>query len=505
MIDMATSRKWCLNAWTSAWRWARAVRWSIGGTLVVLMATAGCTTNVGGKERPLIKAGRLQGEVELVAENRRDEDGTAGVENDYSARVFKEILCIRTDGDAYHPDFLSYRAMIGGGLTQFVFEQNDQKERRSGTLTEYDIGGEVLRKKRYPVTFHLDKSDNLIPRQFASSLRSKRRGAATSVAWRDPNWPMLLRYSESNTRQFDQSLADQDLFVIDDQRLTYALDHDFSDQSQASFDFQSNTVTQARGGIPLKRKEDIYTLNHGLTFGEQAVHRVDSFVDYLDQDGDAELQRLLWQERLRWHHSATLQSHYGLAYHQSRRPANDNRETRGEARLQHKLYQSLVTTGKAYFSTASFSQNADLKRGGGGVNLDYTKKNRWGVFVGRYGLDVQTLDQTGSQATVSVVDERHLFEVTGSLRIQLDRTNIDADSIVVLSSDRIRVYSDYTISQTNGITEILVTPGGDIVGDGDQTLSFDYDFLTEPQQKERAILHHVRIRERFRIDPAVDT
>jgi hypothetical protein len=39
--------------------------------------------------------------------------------------------------------------------------------------------------------------------------------------------------------------------------------------------------------------------------------------------------------------------------------------------------------------------------------------------------------------------------------------------------------------------------GGDITTDGDQTLSFDYDAVTEPQREEQSYVHSVRLRERF--------
>ncbi len=464
---------------------------------IALLGLVGCKTSVQGKERPLVTAERLHGEVEFVAENQQNQDGTAGARNEYKSQVFKEILRVRTAGDAYDPDFLSYRAMVGGGLTQYFFENDNNKDQGRGTLTEYDITGEALREKRYPLTLHFDKSDDLIPRQFASSLRSKRQGAAASVAWRDPNWPMFLRYSESETMQQGQSLADRDLFTIDDQRLSYTLDHNLGERSQLGLDLQSNDVAQSRGGILTHRQEDIYTLDHGLGFGEEFKNRLDSFLDYLDQGGDSELQRLLWQEQLRLRHSPTLLSNYRLIHSESQRPTIDNRETRGEALVQHRLYDSLVSTGKAYLSKTTFSEGSDMRRVGGGGDLDYTKKNRWGTLMARYGVDVQNLDQTGGSATVSVVDERHPFTVSGSLRIRLNRTNIEPSSIVVLSQDRIRVYSDYTVSQTSGMTEVLITPAGDIVTDGDQILSFDYDFITEPEREEQAWLNNFQVRERL--------
>ena len=98
---------------------------------------------------------------------------------------------------------------------------------------------------------------------------------------------------------------------------------------------------------------------------------------------------------------------------------------------------------------------------------------------------------------IQVMDERHSFVLTGSMRIQLDRANIDATTLVVYNNTRSRVYFDYTVYQIGGMTEINVILGGDIANDGDQTLSFDYNSITEPQREEASMVHSFRVRERF--------
>ena len=42
-------------------------------TSVVVLA--GCSVNVGGRQRPLVRHDRIQGELEFVAEDRTDEQG----------------------------------------------------------------------------------------------------------------------------------------------------------------------------------------------------------------------------------------------------------------------------------------------------------------------------------------------------------------------------------------------------------------------------------------------
>jgi len=156
-----------------------------------------------------------------------------------------------------------------------------------------------------------------------------------------------------------------------------------------------------------------------------------------------------------------------------------------------------VTRGDLYSSKASLDEDVDVYENGGRLSFDYRKKNPWGIFYGNYTAGVLDLEQTGGSAIVNKIDERHPFDITGSLRIQLDGTNIDVSSIVVMDSIRSKIYTDYTVSQTNGITELIITPGGDITTDGNQTLSIDYDFFSDPQRNEKAITENVTARQRF--------
>jgi len=467
--------------------------------MVTVLWLSGCQTQAGGQARSIIRSEPVTGELELGVEKRVDEQGTAGVTRKYESLEFEEIVRLKTQGDVYHPDFFSYLAGVGMGLTQHQFDFDGQTESESGTLEEYNASGDLLSKKPYPLTFNLDKSEETIPRQFASSLLSEREGSNVSLALRS-DWPMRFQYGQSDTRQQGLSAVDQDLFLREDQQFSYALDHSFSEQSDMSFDFQRTDTDQWQGASRIERQEDTYGFSHQGSMGPDGKTRVDSFVNYLDQTGDFELQRLLWQERVTVKHTDKFQTHYNASFHDSQRPTSKNNEVRGETGFTHRLYESLVSTGAVYATDEDLGNDVDMTRVGGNVGLDYNKKNPFGTLLGYYGYSRLSLDQAGGSTVVSVVDERHAFTVAGSMLIRLDRANINTASIVVRNSSRGTTYnSGYTVTQTNGITEVRVILGGIISGDGDQTLSFDYDSVTEPQRKETSDVHSVRLRQRFPI------
>lgn len=470
--------------------------WRGLGLCLLALCLAGCRTQVGGTTRPLMRTGPIRGEVELRAQQHTDEEGTAGDKREYEAREFEEILRLRTTGDIYHPDFFSYSGSVGIGARQHDYDFDGETDDGSGTLDEYALSGELLPKKPYPVTFNLDKSEELIPRHFASSLVSEREGANVTLALRS-DWPMRFQYGQSETEQAGQSARDRDLFLRDDERFGFSLDHQFSDRSGLSFNLQQNDTSQTQGGIVIDRQEDVYSFSHRLLAGADDQIRLDSFVDLLEQSGDFELERLLYQERLRITHSETLQTHYNVSYNQSERPTLDNSEIRGETGFNHRLFQSLTTTGSVYASESDLDDGVEVSRLGGNIGLDYRKENPWGTLFGHYGFSMLDLEQTGGTAVVSVVDERHAFRLAGSLRITLDRANVDQASIVVYNGTRSRVYNDYTVYESGGITEIRVILGGDIASGGDQTLSIDYDSVTEPERDEQSFVHSFRLRQRL--------
>ncbi len=469
--------------------------WMLGG--VGLLFLSGCYVIVFDEERPVVRHEPIKGELELVAEKRIDEQGVNGTSRRNETTEFQEKLTLGTEGDIYHPDLFTYAAALGLGLRQSRFDFDGDVDKGSGTLDEYGLSGQLLRKQWFPMGFHFDKSEQFVPRLFTSTLRSQRESAGGTLALRLEDWPMHFQYGQDRITQQGVSSRDSDLFIRESESFRYSLEHNFSEFSNLRFEYGNEDIQQERFGTLFGRREQRYNLRHDLLFGEEQQHQFDSFLSFLTQSGDQELEQLQWQERLRLEHSDTFETHYSIAFDESERPTLQNDKTRAGAGFVHRLFQSLVTRGDMYSSRAHLGEGVNISEEEGRLGFDYQKKNPWGTFFGNYTASVLDLEQTGGRTIVNKIDERHPFEVVGSLRIQLERTNIDASSIVVMDSSRSKFYSDYTVSQSSGITEIIIIPGGDITTDGDQTLSIDYDFFTEPQRNEKATTQSLTARERF--------
>ena len=435
---------------------------------------AGCDVNVGGRQRPLVENEKIDGELELVAERRTDEQGTSGDRRKSTTEIFEERVRLRTEGSVYHPEFLFYTAAVGAGLAQQELDSDDESDSSSESLDEYNIFAQLLRGKIYPTTFNASKSQELIARQFLGALRTERQDRGISFSLRPEDWPMTFQYTESETGQDGLTSLARDFFERDDERFRYSLNHDFSRLSHFSFDFDRTEVTQRSVGATIMTDTDRYTMLHDLIFGSDEQHRLDSFFNYVDQSGSFNFENLQAQERLRLQHSDTFLTNYELRFTDSDRATARNKEIRGQGGFEHKLYESLVTTTNFFVSRTDLDAQGDLDQQGGVLGFNYRKKNEWGTLYSNYTASLTQSDQSGGSGTGVVIDESHIF--TDPLAITLNRVNIDTSTIVVTDSTGLNTYTegdDYTITEINGRVQLNMTTLGTVppnVMDGQEIL-----------------------------------
>jgi len=479
---------------------AGVMRWTAVLCWLTVVFLAGCEVNVGGRQRPLVKHERIQGEVELVAERRTDEQGTSGSKRESKSTVFEERLRLRTDGDVYHPDFVFYSAMLGMGLAQQHFILDGETDNQSESLNDYDMFVQVLRTKSYPTTFYATKSEELIPRQFLGALRTERQSRGGTLSLRSADWPMTFQYTTSQSDQKELTPLSSDFFTRDDQRFKYSASHNFSDLSRVSFDFDRAEVSQRSPGAFVETDTDRYTVLHDLIFGRDEQHRLDSFLNFVDQSGTFNFENLQAEERLKLQHFSNLLTNYKLRYADYKREGIRNKETRGEAGFEHKLYESLTTTGNIFTSETDLATQGDLTQNGGSASLSYRKNNPWGTLFSTYSASLTQSKQSGGTSTGVVISESHT--ATELVPVELDRVNIDVSSIRV-KNDVGLLYQegeDYTITERNGRVWLnIITVGGAIPPNFTEGQEFfvDYNFFIEPERREDTLRQNFTVRERF--------
>jgi len=483
-----------------AGRICRTLAFCIFSTVVL----AGCSVNVGGKQRPLVRHERIHGELEFVAENRTDEQGISENKRKSETTVFEERVRLKTEGDIYHPDLLFYNAVLGFGLAQQSLNSDEESDRHTDSLNDYNVFAQLLREKSYPTSFYTSKSEELIPRQFLGSLRTERYNRGATLSLRSRDWPMTFQYTASETAQDGLSSLERDFFERDDERLRYSVNHDFGELSHLNIDIDRTSVSQRSVGASIETDTDRYTILHDLIFGADEENRLDSFFNYTDQSGTFNFENTQFDERLRLQHFENFLTNYGLRFTDSKRDSDRNKEVRGQAGFEHRLYESLVTTANIFVSKTDYETtngvqtDGDLKQQGGTLSFNYRKNNPWGILLSTYTTSLTEL--SGSVGGI-VTDESHI--VNDPLPVILNRTNIDTSSIVVTDSTGMFTYTlgdDYIIQEINGQVQLeIIIPGITIpnISDGQEIL-VDYKVLIEPDRQEDTFRHNFTVRERFK-------
>ena len=408
---------------------------------------------------------------------------------------------VRTTGDVYHPDLLNYDVMLGAGLAQQNMNSDDVSGWNTGDLSEYLASVQILRAKPYSATLNASKTEDLIARQFLGPLWANRKSESATVVLRPEDWPMTFQYSSSETSQDSVNHFTPDFFAREDQRFRYSLDHDFSKFSHLHFDFDRTEARQQSVGAIVNTDTDAYTLSHNYSFGKDGEHRLDSLFNYIDQSGSFEFQNLRMQERLKLQHTPNLLSKYDVQYNELERESLSSKQIRGQAGIEHRLFESLVTNADAFVSKTDLGLDGDLTQYGGILGLNYRKGNPWGILQSGYSASFTRSDQTGGSGTGVVVGESHT--ATDLVPIELDRTNIDISTIRVrtASGSLFQQGDDYTITQSSGRVFLnTIVVGGAIppnFTEGEEFL-VDYEFIVEPERQEDTFRQHFTIRERFK-------
>ncbi|OHB62327.1 MAG: hypothetical protein A2168_05980 [Planctomycetes bacterium RBG_13_50_24] len=480
---------------------AGRIRRALVFCIISAVALTGCSVNVGGKQRPLVRHEGIRGELEFVAENRTDEQGIDENKRQSETTVFEERVRLKTEGDIYHPDLLFYNAILGFGLAQQSLDSDEESDRQAESLNDYNIYAQLLKGKSYPTTFYANKSEELIPRQFLGSLRTQRQNRGATLSLKSRDWPMTFQYTASETAQDGLSSLERDFFERDDERFRYSVNHNFSELSHMSIDLDRTLVSQRSQGASIETDTDRYSILHDLIFGADEQHRLDSFFNYVDQSGSFDFENIQLDERLRLQHFEDFLTNYELRLSDSKRDSDRNKEVRGQAGFEHRLYESLVTTANIFASkTDSESTNdietkGDLKQHGGTLGFNYRKNNPWGTLLSTYTASLT--EQSGSIRGI-VTDEQHTF--SDPLPVILNRTNIDISSIVVTDSTGSTTYildKDYTIEEINGQVQLEISiPESRIVDK--QDILVDYKVLIEPDRQEDTLRQNFTIRERFK-------
>jgi hypothetical protein len=468
-----------------------------------LMGTAGYAATVGGQERPLITHGPIKGELELGFESLRNTQSGGAVNRNSDARIIKERVRVATEGDVYHANLLTYSVMGGVGLSQSRLSSNDRSMNETDTLDEYNAVFQFLKMKPYPMTLLLNKSDDLISRPYQGPLQSEKKSTGFAMSLRSLDLPMRFQYTVDESNQYGLANPSQDNYYRKDERFRYSVEHEFSKLSHLSYDYERNDITRRNADQKeAPTTENRHYLKHDLTFGPNDEYKLDSSLNYYEQQGTEKATDMLWEEYLEIQHTPSLRTHYELRYNTTQQTDLQNKSLYGNVGFIHQLYESLTTTGDVFMARPNLDSNIKTEQQGESLGFNYRKTNPLGNFLATYNVNHITTNQSGGTGSDFVFREKHVVPGTPAPEVELNHVGIEISSIVVEDAlgDAFTQGLDYAIYEINGRIRLRIfTIGGGATPNftAGQDFYVTYVFQIESQRNEEMWRQYVSLEQQF--------
>ncbi len=446
-----------------------------------------------------------EGYVEYVAKQRKnDQQSKVGAGKTKSKEsIFEQNIHLEMDGYVYHPNFLEFSAAGLFGLLQQDFEDTFGDRKRStseqGTVVEFDVSGQFLKKKSYPLSVHARRQRTLQPRSFQSSLEVTTTNYG--FLWRivDEKMPTSIQFSHNDVRL--EPLSDfEDNGRQKNTLFRFDTEYRFTDNHVLSFDYEYRKTEEEPFGLNYDTNE--LSLSDKIEFGPQHRHRLESELNLYDQKGSFNIERFRWREILRLQHTENVRSWYQFEVI-DRKQGNlagvtplEEQSYSINGTFEHRLYDSLVSQFHGFGQWQEFKSGLDVKRYGAQVSLDYRKKNRWGTLFANYQGRAQREDRQGGEQLIEVLDERHTF--VDPMPNILSNTRIQTSTIFVTADDRTTTFisgRDFTVRLIGDQIELERVPTGRIL-DG-QTVLVDYLFQVGGSFILDTVSHQFSIRQDF--------
>ena len=354
----------------------------------------------------------------------------------------------------------------------------------SGTLIGYDFSSVFLGEKPYTATFSTNRDQNETSTLFGGRTNSLNESFGLTGRLREDSFlrdalPYFSSTIDAQQQEFDESTKQLgQTYTLDETRdiLAYGADKGFQ---TADLNFYYQYISDSyTGNNILPFTTQWVNLNYSLDFGPDLNRRWDSRVDYYTSSGAFAQTFLYADERLHIDHFQNLSTNYEYLLSRITGEGETDTSQTGIFQLQHRLYQSLLTTLTLQGFYDTLTQGArDFYAGG--LTPNYTRSIPWGGTLylngdGRYEIDDNHL--SGSQ--VPVVDEQHTATPGG---FTLNQPFVAASTIVVVDirgGGRIpcRLHIDYDVAQLGPLTQIVPIPTSLVIQPGDLLeVSYSYN------------------------------
>ncbi len=355
---------------------------------------------------------------------------------------------------------------------------------QNGTLIGYDFNSVFLGEKPCSATFLANRYQNETSTLFGGQTNSINQSFGLTAKLREDSFlrESLPYFSSSiDVRQEESDESTTQLgqtFKLDETRdiLGYEADKGFQN---ADLDFYYQFISDHyTGNNAFSFTTQWLSLNYSLDFGPDLNRKWDSRINYYTSSGTSGQTFVYADERLHIDHFQNLSTTYDYLLSSTSSQGQTDTSQTGIFQLEHRLYQSLVTTLTLQGFYDTLTQGS---RDYYAVELtpNYSRSIPWGGTLyldgdGRYEID----DNHLSGSAIPVVNEQHTATPSG---FTLNQPFVATSTIVVVDvrgGGRIpcQLDVDYDVTQLGTLTQIIPIPTSDIIQLGDPLqVSYSYE------------------------------
>lgn len=409
---------------------------------------------------------------------------SGGGKVDFRNMTFQEYFQYRARGYVYHPRFLDYRAMVKVGFAQQRIRRStdgpagDESFRSNEFLNAYDLYLKFFQEHPFSFDVFANRDERPILGLFTDTQMITSESQGAIARWNNRVAPMDWSFTRST---IERSGVDSES-TTQYETFEYNIRHELrNSRSRLRYrhqefeqDFRARTPFLDIDRRTELDSDDIDFLNTLYLTGDKRT-TLTSSIRYFQQRGTTEFETFSWSERLRIQLTDRLSTYAQGSYLRNSTDTSTVETFRGEAGVDHLLYESLRSHFNIHWRQTQFDDSEETQAGVTG-RLDYRKRTGWGVLTAGVGATLDQISREGGTGTRPIFDEEIVI-VSGTTHF-LANADVVRDSIIVTDPTGTIVYVenfDYEVIVIGRRTGIRLLPGG-ILADGD-TVHVDYRFV----------------------------
>lgn len=410
-------------------------------------------------------------------------DATAHEANNGRGRTVRSVLdtgiSLVQGGYIADPDIASFNIKIEPTFTTASLSSWEGSSRVSDTNINYDASLFLLRRTHLPVSAMLraTKKSNTINGGIGAFTRYSSEEQSFRINWKNTYFPAAIAYrGMSYIETYISGLSGLSSMRENDTH-SLKLEARSKPMSLVLEKFQSDDKVELTNN-DFERWRGV--LKHRLQWGHNSGLRTG--LHYNKRTGRNPTEDIRWNESLNIRHTENLRSSSSYNYIKNKQYENTYSQ-HARFSITHNTYSNLYTEARIQHLSNN-ATNVNHSETQTGYEARYNKNDLFGMSVSAYlGGFYGDTTITSRQGLIEVTDEPNVIPLGGD--VLLSNRYVVVSSVIVTDSSGVIVYTegfDYELrAQTEGFTQLLVIPGGQLEPGRKILLSYSAETLPSSQ------------------------